>query len=87
MQQIYNLADTLIVGRYIGPDALAGIGITVYSMMKLPLRSRSTRSLICRHRNLGTPIRCSFHKTMVRKRKTVFAGGRISLWHHRLSSV
>jgi putative MATE family efflux protein len=26
LQQLYNIADTLIVGRYIGPDALAAVG-------------------------------------------------------------
>ncbi len=32
LQQIYNLADTLIVGRYIGPDALASVG-SAYTLM------------------------------------------------------
>lgn len=27
-QQLYNLVDTLIVGRFLGPDALAGVGAT-----------------------------------------------------------
>jgi Na+-driven multidrug efflux pump len=27
MQQFYNLADTWIVGRYIGSDAMAAVGI------------------------------------------------------------
>ncbi len=27
-QQLYNLVDTLIVGRYLGADALAGVGAT-----------------------------------------------------------
>ena len=26
LQQCYNIADTLIVGRYLGPDALAAVG-------------------------------------------------------------
>lgn len=26
LQQLYNIADTLIVGRYLGPDALAAVG-------------------------------------------------------------
>ena len=25
-QQIYNLADSVIVGRFVGPDALAAVG-------------------------------------------------------------
>ena len=32
LQQIYNLADTLIVGRYIGSDALASVG-SAYTLM------------------------------------------------------
>ena len=32
MQQLYNLADTFIVGRYIGDDALAAVGSS-YSLM------------------------------------------------------
>lgn len=32
LQQIYNLADTLIVGRYLGPDALAAVG-SAYTLM------------------------------------------------------
>ena len=32
LQQIYNLADALIVGRYIGPDALASVG-SAYTLM------------------------------------------------------
>ncbi len=31
-QQAYNLADTLIVGRFLGPDALAAVG-SAYSLM------------------------------------------------------
>ena len=27
-QQLYNMVDTLIVGRYLGVDALAGVGST-----------------------------------------------------------
>ena len=26
LQQLYNIADTLIVGRFIGADALAAVG-------------------------------------------------------------
>ena len=26
LQQLYNIADTLIVGRYVGADALAAVG-------------------------------------------------------------
>ena len=32
LQQVYNLADTLIVGRYIGPDGLASVGAS-YALM------------------------------------------------------
>ncbi len=31
-QQVYNLADTLIVGRFLGPDALASVG-SAYALM------------------------------------------------------
>lgn len=27
-QQLYNMADTIIVGRFVGPDALAAVGST-----------------------------------------------------------
>ena len=32
LQQIYNIADTIIVGRYIGADALAAVG-SAYTLM------------------------------------------------------
>ena len=32
LQQFYNIADTLIVGRFIGPEALAAVG-SAYSLM------------------------------------------------------
>ena len=32
LQQCYNIADTLIVGRYLGAGALAAVG-TAYSLM------------------------------------------------------
>ena len=32
LQQCYNIADTLIVGRYLGPDALAAVG-RAYTLM------------------------------------------------------
>ncbi|MBO7336249.1 MAG: MATE family efflux transporter, partial [Lachnospiraceae bacterium] len=28
VQQLYNLADTIIVGKYVGQDALAAVGAT-----------------------------------------------------------
>ncbi len=31
LQQCYNIADTLIVGRYLGSDALAAVGSSVYA--------------------------------------------------------
>ena len=30
-QQLYNMADTIIVGRYVGADALAAVGSTGFS--------------------------------------------------------
>lgn len=33
-QQLYNIADTIIVGRFIGPDALAAVGSS-FSLMVL----------------------------------------------------
>ena len=32
LQQLYNIADTLIMGRYVGPDALAAVG-SAYTLM------------------------------------------------------
>jgi len=32
MQQCYNIADTLVVGKYVGPDALAAVG-SAYTLM------------------------------------------------------
>ena len=32
LQQFYNVADTLIVGRFLGPDALAAVGSS-YTVM------------------------------------------------------
>lgn len=32
LQQLYNIADTLIVGRFLGPDALAAVG-SAYTLM------------------------------------------------------
>ena len=32
LQQLYNVADTLIVGRFLGPDALAAVG-SAYTLM------------------------------------------------------
>ena len=32
LQQIYNIADTIIVGRYIGADALVAVG-SAYTLM------------------------------------------------------
>lgn len=32
LQQLYNIADTLIVGRYVGADALAAVG-SAYTLM------------------------------------------------------
>ena len=35
LQQFYNIADTLIVGRYLGVQALAAVG-AAYALMSLP---------------------------------------------------
>ena len=35
-QQLYNMADTIIVGRYVGADALAAAGSTIMIMLLLP---------------------------------------------------
>ena len=32
LQQVYNIADTMIVGRYVGADALAAVG-SAYTLM------------------------------------------------------
>ena len=32
LQQFYNIADTLVVGRFLGPDALAAVG-SAYTLM------------------------------------------------------
>ena len=32
LQQFYNIADSLIVGRFLGPDALAAVG-SAYTLM------------------------------------------------------
>lgn len=34
LQQCYNIADTLIVGRYVGNDALAAVGAS-YTLMDI----------------------------------------------------
>ena len=34
LQQLYNVADTLIVGQFLGPDALAAVGSS-YTLMTL----------------------------------------------------
>ena len=31
LQQCYNIADTLIVGRFLGADALAAVGVGVFA--------------------------------------------------------
>ena len=35
LQQCYNITDTLIVSRFLGPDALAAVGSS-YSLMSSP---------------------------------------------------
>ena len=34
LQQIYNIADTMVVGRFLGAEALAAVG-SAYTMMTL----------------------------------------------------
>ena len=40
LQQCYNIADTLVVGRFIGTNALAAVGAT-------PLPAQAVRKLSC----------------------------------------
>src|SRR5699024_12506380 len=42
LQQLYNVADTLIVGRFLGADALAAVG-SAYSLMTFLTDRKSTR--------------------------------------------
>ena len=41
-QQFYNMVDTVIVGQYLGEDALAAVGSTAvsYTHLTLPTTSR-----------------------------------------------
>ena len=54
LQQVYNLVDTLIVGKYIGADALASVGsaytlmIFITSIIGLCMGSGAFFSGICR---------------------------------------
>ena len=44
LQQFYNIADTLIVGRYLGANALAAVG-AAYALMTF-LTARRMRSCL-----------------------------------------
>lgn len=33
LQQTYNIVDTMVVGRYLGDDALAAVGATALSLI------------------------------------------------------
>ncbi len=39
-QQLYNMVDTIIVGRYVGADALAAVGSTGTMMFYSPVFPR-----------------------------------------------
>ena len=41
-QQLYNMVDTIIVGRYVGADALAAVGLPVRSCFLLPVFHRES---------------------------------------------
>ncbi|MCR5654430.1 MAG: hypothetical protein K6G07_02170 [Lachnospiraceae bacterium] len=45
-RQFYNMVDTIIVGRYVSPGALAAVGSTgtiMFMMMGMPIFPRSVR--------------------------------------------
>ena len=42
-QQLYNLMDTMIVGKFIGADALAAVGSSYMTMNFLVLRLKTER--------------------------------------------
>ena len=60
LQQCYNVADTLIVGRFLGPDALAAVG-SLFTLMTfltsillgLCMGSSAVFSAICAVLNLA----------------------------------
>ena len=46
-QQAYNLADTIIIGHYLGPNALAGVGVafTAKNSLKPGFQAKACRSV------------------------------------------
>lgn len=54
LQQMYNIADTWVVGRFLGADALADIiGIGYYLKKALKIKEKSTKT---ETRNLLEPL-------------------------------
>lgn len=62
LQQIYNLADTLIVGKYIGANALASVGIGILFLWYGYFRgiNKAHISLILTIISLGTRVVLSY---------------------------
>lgn len=62
LQQIYNLADTLIVGKYIGANALASVGIGILFLWYGYFRgiNKPHISLILTIISLGTRVVLSY---------------------------
>ena len=72
-QQLYNTADVMIVGRFLGPDALAAVGAS----------SAIFDLVIGFALGVGNGMGLLSHVIMVRK--TI--GNFVSLWRPQLSSV
>lgn len=58
LQQVYNIADTMVVGRFLGAEALAAVGIGLYA---------DDFSDFSDHRSLYGKRRCIFHCLWGRK--------------------
>ena len=54
-QQLYNMADTIIVGRYVGADALAAVGSTG-TIMFLLWASRRESQLVSPYSPLSASV-------------------------------
>ena len=72
-QQLYNTADVMIVGRFLGPDALAAVGAS----------SAIFDLVIGFALGVGNGMALLSHVTMVLKT----TGNFVSLWLPQLSSV
>ena len=67
LQQLYNIADTLIVGRYVGADALAAVG-SAYTLMTF-----LTSILLGLSMGSGVAVSISFgRKDLTRMRREIF---------------